>query len=392
MRILHVIPAIAARYGGPSAAITAMCAHLRARAIDAVIATTDADGDGRLDVPLDRETTWEGVPTWFFKRDFSEAFKYSRGLSQWLSRHVRDFDVVHIHAWLSHAPLAAARVCRRDGVPYIVRPLGTLASWSLGRKAWRKRFLLSVAGRSALHDAAAIHCTTDEEWRDLESSFGLQRGFVIPLGVDLPESVDRDPHVPYVLAMSRLAPKKNFEALIDAFVETRTASGKAWRLIIAGSGDDAYQRQLAAQVAARSADDVIQFAGWVSGEQKQQLLSGASLFALPSKHENFGLAVLEAMAAGCPVVISRDVQLADAVQNASAGWTVETDGPSLRLALEQAMSDASMREARGIAARALAARYSWNAVANRLIEMYDTIHRTAHASAASIIATGAPTR
>src|SRR4051812_48377431 len=113
MRALHVIPAVAVRYGGPSAAIVPMCRALIEQGIDAQIATTDADGDATLAVPLGTTTSWEGVPAIFFRRNISEAFKYSRGMAAWLDGHVASFDVVHIHAVLSHAPLAAAAACRR---------------------------------------------------------------------------------------------------------------------------------------------------------------------------------------------------------------------------------------------------------------------------------------
>src|SRR5689334_14855658 len=100
MRVLHVIPAVAARYGGPSAAIVPMCRALIEQGVDTTIATTDADGLERLAVTVGSMTSWQGVPAIFFHRTISESFKYSIGLSAWLRQHVADFDVVHIHAVL----------------------------------------------------------------------------------------------------------------------------------------------------------------------------------------------------------------------------------------------------------------------------------------------------
>src|SRR5205085_1067284 len=131
VKVLHVIPSVAPRYGGPSRAVVDMCRALRGGGVDTLIATTDADGEGRLAVELGRHTLFKDVPAIFFSRQWSEAYKYSRPLAHWLDAHVGDFDVVHIHAVFSHACLAAAKACRKRGVPYVVRPLGTLDPWSL---------------------------------------------------------------------------------------------------------------------------------------------------------------------------------------------------------------------------------------------------------------------
>jgi hypothetical protein len=103
-----------------------MCRALGSHGVDSLIATTDADGTARLDVETEQLVSYENVAAIFFARQWSEAFKYSRPLARWLGAHVAEFDVVHIHAIFSHACLAAAAACRKQGVPYVVRPLGTL--------------------------------------------------------------------------------------------------------------------------------------------------------------------------------------------------------------------------------------------------------------------------
>ena len=184
MKVLHVIPSIAPRDGGPSAAIAPMCRSLIEGGVDPMIVTTDADGPERMTVPIGVRSEWHGVPTVFFHRDFSESFKYSAGLARWLRGHVAEFEVVHIHAVLSHACLSAAAQCRRAGIPYVLRPLGTLAPWSLGQHPLRKRVAMAVGGRAAVEHAGAIHCTSNEEERGLKLAFPGVRTVVIPLGID----------------------------------------------------------------------------------------------------------------------------------------------------------------------------------------------------------------
>jgi glycosyltransferase involved in cell wall biosynthesis len=383
------MPAVAPRYGGPSQVIAPMCGALRDAGADVMLLATDADGRDRLDVSLGETTDWHGVPAVFFHREFSEAFKYSLGLSRWVRRHAREFDLVHVHAVLSHAPLAAAAACRRAGVPCIVRPLGTIASWSLTRKAWRKKLLLSLGARSMLAGAAAIHCTSEEERADIESAFGLRTGVVVPLGVDAeslrPTTDDFDARhaVRYVLALSRLDPKKNFELLIDAFAEAARSGTAAWQLVIAGSGEPAYQQALERR--ARESGAPIRFAGWVTGAEKRALLARASVFALPSKHENFGIAVLEALAAGVPAIVSRDVQLSAALRDADGGWIVDGSTGSLADALRDALAPDADLDGKSRRAQALAERFAWPAVAARMMTMYrDVLARHGRTAAAAV--------
>src|SRR5947207_6593750 len=219
MKALHVIPSVSPRYGGPSQALAQMCKALIALGVNTQIASTDAEPGGRIAVDLEKPTTHEGVPAIFFKKQWSEAFKYSPDLAHWLSESVSRFDVVHIHAVFSHACLAAARACRRHGIPYIIRPLGTLDPWSMRRRPLRKRLLWHLGVGQMLRDAAAIHYTTAEERRQAEDSLRLDHGVVIPHGIETESLQVRDnpslfrqrhpglDHAPYVLVLSRLHPK-----------------------------------------------------------------------------------------------------------------------------------------------------------------------------------------
>jgi glycosyltransferase involved in cell wall biosynthesis len=377
MRVLHVIPAVSSRYGGPSSALGPMCRSLIANNIDTFVATTDADGSGRLDVPRGTPTTWEGVPAIFFRRDCTESFKYSYTLGRWLRQHVADFDVVHAHAVLSYAPVAAASACRANGVPYVVRPLGTLDGWSLRQKHLKKKLFLAFGGARTLRDATAIHYTSAEEKRQAESALGIGKGIVIPLGIDEQQLLrpgvtgDERRHDRYVLVVSRLHPVKNLEALITAFAAIcRGRTESAWRLIIAGGGDADYTASLKRAAGRLSVEDRVSFVGWTEGEAKRRLIERASLFALPSFHENFGMSLVEAMAMGVPALVSREVHLAESIEASGAGWVTATDEASVRAGLIEAMSSDDARETRGRAARDFARTFSWTSVAAQLSQLY----------------------
>src|SRR4030095_11233042 len=87
VRVLHVIPAVAPRYGGPKTANAPMCRALSTRGVESVIATTDADGAGRLPVPIGERTMWQGVPANFFRNPFTRAVKYSSAVAHMVAPH-----------------------------------------------------------------------------------------------------------------------------------------------------------------------------------------------------------------------------------------------------------------------------------------------------------------
>lgn len=394
VRVLHVIPSVAPRYGGPSRAVVEMCRALRERGVETLIATTDADGEGRLRVEHGRHVSYDGVPVIFFPRQWSEAYKYSRPAARWLAANVGGFEVVHIHAVFSHACLAAAKACRKWGVPYIVRPLGTLDPWSLGQKRLRKTLFWHLGVRRMLHGAAAIHYTALPEQKLAEESLGLRRGFVVPLGVETdlsngangkhPEGPDAPilDKSPYILVLSRLHKKKGLELLLPAFLSVSGRDGFGqWKLILAGEGEGDYVESLR-QLAGDGVEGRIIFAGWLQGEKKRVALNGASVLALTSYQENFGLCAAEAMACGVPVIVSPHVNLAPEIEAAGAGWVTPLEKAALERSLTDALSDSEERKRRGLAGRELVRRrFSWGAVAEQLISSYESAARRAHAGA-----------
>lgn len=402
LKILQVIPAVAPRYGGPSQAIFEMCRALRQEGLDVLIATTDADGPSRLPVPVACVLEYQerpdhpGVRTIFFSGQWGERFNYSPALARWIEANVERFDVVHIHAVFSHPCLAAARACRKHGVPYIVRPLGSLDPWSMRQKPLRKRLMWQMAAGRMLAEAAAIHYTTGEEKKLAEDSLGLDRGVVIPLGIDLSVLQDtmasgafrRDDSspgdAPYVLALSRIHPKKNFELLIEAFVSlSKLPELAGWRLMIAGDGDADYLSSLQALAARLGGSDKVVFAGWLEGAVKVAALQGAALFALPSRQENFGIAAAEALACGVPVVVSEHVNLAPEIERVKAGWVTTLEPDCFARALAEAMRSEDERKRRGAAGKAFVEEHlSWARSASLLHKLYlTTVGETAPARA-----------
>jgi glycosyltransferase involved in cell wall biosynthesis len=384
LKALHVIPAVAQRYGGPSQAVFEMCRAIQRQGTDVLIATTDADGSGSLDVEMGKPIDYQGVRTIFFHRQWSKRFGYSLPLAQWLNNNVEAFDVAHIHAVFSHPCFAAARACRKRGVPYIVRPLGSLDPWSMGQKPLRKRLMWRVAAARMLHSAAAVHYTAREEQQLAERTLGLSRGVVIPLGIEMDKLNDtasagifRQRHESlgdksYILALSRIHPKKNIELLLEVFLSlVKQPEFECWRLVIAGEGEAEYKESLQSLVRRKGETGKVLFPGWLGGAEKASALQGAALFALTSHQENFGIAVVEALACGVPALVSERVNLAPEIESSALGWVFPLNETSLSVTLAEALRSDEERERRGRAGQQFVARqYSWAKVAGELTDLY----------------------
>jgi len=384
MKVLHVIPAVSPKYGGPSQAVITMCKALLAHGVEVQIVSTDAEPRGRMPLELETLTMYQGVPATFFAVQGKGSFTFSAQLARWLNENVSEFDVVHIHGVFSQACLAAAKACRRRGIPYLVRPLGHIEPWGLAQKPLRKKLFLKLGGARMLNHAAAVHYVSASERQLSEAALRLNHGVVIPLGIDFEpdlktaarEQNRARPGVPrpYVLVLSRLQPTKGIDVLLEAFLDARTDERlAAWQLWIAGAGSPAYEAALKRTVTELNAGGAVRLTGWLEGEAKAEALAGASLLALPSHHESFGLCVIEAMALGVPVLISPQVGVADEVSAAGAGWISEVEAKSLAQTLTAALSDRDELGRRGAAGRALARKFDWHHVAGKLAQLYEAI-------------------
>lgn len=367
MRVLHVIPSVSDRSGGPAAAIVPMCRALMHRGIEVLLLSTTDGLSGIRDA-----VEYKGVPAIFFKPKFGASFKYSRPLATWLNSNIKNFDLAHIHAVFNHSSVAASQACRKAAVPYIIRPLGTLDPWSMTQKSLRKRLFWQISGKGMLHDASAVHYTSEVEKLSTEGLLGLNHGKVIALGIDANSNGNgkRMFAEPYVLVLSRLHPKKGLDVLIDAFLSLlRKEKLGNWKLVIAGDGPADYVSKLKA--AASAHPDRIVFTGWLDEEKKHEVMGGASLLALPSHQENFGLCVMEALAHSVPVLVSPNVNLAAEIVAANAGWVAALDEDALAEKLVEALGNDDELAKRGRAGKQLSQKYSWENAATELVKLYE---------------------
>ncbi|WP_008310308.1 hormogonium polysaccharide biosynthesis glycosyltransferase HpsP [Leptolyngbya sp. PCC 6406] len=387
-RVLHIVPSISLVYGGPSQMVRGFAAALANAGAEVTVATTDANGDVDevpLDVPLGTPVSEEGYQVLYFRCAPFRRYKFSPGLLHWLWHHVRDYDIVHIHALFSPISSAAATLTRWRGVPYLLRPLGTLDPADLAKKRRLKQIYAALVERANLAGAAAIHFTSQQE-AEVSERFGTQPlDAVLPLGVsplppgagtvDIRDRYGIPPERPLILFMSRLDPKKGLDLLIPA-LETLHQEGWDFQFLLCGANPQNrdYEQQICQHIADSSLQARTTITGFVSGELKTALIQAADLFVLPSYYENFGIAVAEAMLAGLPVVISDQVYIWRDIQTGEAGWVCPCDREALTASLRSALKDPEERRRRGQRAIQVAqTHYSWPAIAQQAIALYDIL-------------------
>jgi glycosyltransferase involved in cell wall biosynthesis len=382
MRILYVLPSLSLKLGGPTQAAINFIANLRAQGIDCEVATTNDDGAELLEVALAQKILYQGIPVWFFQRDVRmKEFILSISLTKWLWKNIQNYDLIHTHYLFSSAPTTAALIARWYKIPYIMRTIGQLTPWALTQSYLKKQVYSVLIERSNLDRAAAIHCTTYEEAKDVESYGIFAPKIVLPLGVSfspvIPQSSQKlhklyniPDNTPIILFLSRFHHKKRPDLLIEAVTQLYE-EGHSVHLLLAGSGSNDYTQYLKDLVVSLHMSSQITFVGFVTGIDKQLLLQGSNIFALLSYSENFGIVVAESLAAGLPVVITPGIQIAPDIQSAEAGLVVVGELKEVKKALRQLLLSSELCDQLGKNGQALAqALYSWPIIAKKLIQFY----------------------
>jgi glycosyltransferase involved in cell wall biosynthesis len=242
---------------------------------------------------------------------------------------------------------------------------------SIAKRAW-----IALFERRNIDRAAAVHVTSEIESKELKE-LGLKprRIALVPNGVELPpiESPDNSTTKaasararPVILFLGRVNWKKGIDRLIPAIAHVPEAE-----LVIAGNDEENYRPTLETLAERSGVAERVRFLGSVARTEKWELLRKARMLVLPSYSENFGNVILEAMAVGCPVVVTPEVGLAPTVRNANAGLIVEGTPEKLAAAINILLQNPDQGRRMGEAGRRTAAeQFSWAAIAGKMEQVY----------------------
>ena len=346
LRVLQVIASIADVNGGASTAMWSTLDALRLRNVDVDLVTTNEDGLNRLmDVPFGRFIRRREHRIRYFPAR-GDRYTTSWPLAVWLLRHIREYDIVHIHGLFRFAPVAAAHAAIVRGVPYVLTLHNTLGDWGLrNRRPLLKKVSIGLIEGRMLDHARKVHLCSADELRLVSRVRPLgSRSTVFPLGIDFPQAAAEEApaqapeHESFagrkvVLFMSRIHEIKGLDTLITAFASVQKMHPETV-LVIAGTGDEKLVARLHALAQQVGVAQHTHWIGFVQGERKRNLLANATVFVLPSHSENFGYAVIEAMLAGLPIITTANVPAGEFAIGAGAGVIFDGTSEDLALSIE----------------------------------------------------------
>jgi len=374
-------------YGGPVRSISSLYEAIARLGTQVTLLTTDANSSGRVDVPLRRPVEVEGVTVWYFPCLMKDSFFYSPELAQAFKSVVGQYDLAVLEGLWAHAMGPAVAACRRFRVPYVIPLRGQLLPWSLRQKRLKKLLYLALFGQRYLNNAAALHCT-DQVEAEAAAAFGFGTPlFVVPNGVDIsrfknlpvkgtlrrlrgitPESV-------VLLFVGRLHRKKRPDIAVESLAAV-ASSGREVHLLLAGSDDEGLAPRIQAQAQKLGYNQAIHLLGLMQGEEILQAYADADLLLMPSEpeSENFGMAAVEAMAAGLPILVSDGVPVGRWAEAAGAGRMVPCSAEAFAEAVRDLLAKPELLKSMGQKSRTLVReRFDIGVVASQMLEQFQAI-------------------
>lgn len=388
MKVLQVVPSYypAIVYGGPIFSIHYMCQALARQGIQTYVATTNANGKRKLDVSTRLPVRFERN---YQVRYYDETIigRFSWMFTRRLWGDVKHCDLVHLQDVFSlHAAwtLILATVTRK---PVLVSPRGIFTKWALASKrSWLKKAWILILVRPFVRNTRRVawHATSEAERDEIQAIFPRVRIHVVPNGIDcavfnsapalsrseylarfMPNRAVALNRINVMIGLGRLHPVKGFDIAIKAF--HLLAGTRSDLVLLIGGSDSGSQRQLERLIEDLQLGGRVVLVGEVRGEDKIAFLKGADLFLLPSHSENFGMAALEALAAGVPVLASRKTPWGG-LEAAGAGLWVDNTAPAFAKAMSELLShDFSEMRTR---ARSYASQYDLGMIGATFKEIY----------------------
>lgn len=387
LHVVHVVASLAEASGGPPRSVVSLCERLGALGCRVDIVTLENEHYFGPAVAHDPAlVTVHRVPSRYFK---PLRLISAPGFARALARVAAGADLIHAHGiWLS-VNHAAAQVARRLAVPHVISVRGNFLPAALASSAWKKKLARRFFVDADVRGAGCLHATSPDEAR-LIRGLGFKNPIaVLPAGVTLPgfppEELSRRYAARWpelrgkrvLLFLGRVHPHKGIFYLAQAWAQL-ARQHPDWHLVVAGADEIGCQQEAQAQLAAAGGAGSCSFVGTVSGADKWALLAHCGLLTLPSRSENFGHAVAEALAAGRPVLTTDTTPWAD-LERFQCGWRIPVGAAALQqklsevLALPAAELDAMGR--RGI--QLIQTRYEATSVARQMRGVYQWLAKRA---------------
>ncbi|WP_299581779.1 glycosyltransferase [uncultured Sunxiuqinia sp.] len=362
MKILHTISTLDLSAGGPPKSVCDLAVKQAEQGHDVTVLAKATDH------PYLKHSPHPNLQLQFVNK---QSFK--QALHEVL---IKDsIELFHSHSLWSIPLHQMAQSARKNNLPYIISPRGTLHPWALNVKKWKKRLAMVLYQQKDLQAADCIQATSKIEaayFRNLKLKNPIA---IIPNGVDLQEfpvsTFKRTSDKRTVLFLSRVHSQKGLSFLVKAWQMLEPSYRSQWQLEIAGNGDEAYVASLQKQIEESGLSKQIHITGPQYGAAKLAAYHRADLFVLPTYSENFGVVVAEALACGVPVITTKGTPWEE-LNTGQAGWWIDIGAEPLTKTLTEAMLLGDKeRQRMGLnGSRLIEKNYSIQAVSAKMIDLY----------------------
>ena len=368
MNSLHIISSLKRSSGGTSTSSYTLVKGLQKEKL-ATDMVTFKPGDIREEM-ISTESFIHLIPTPKIRK-----WHYSRPAIKFIKEKISQYDLFHIHGIWEFLPNMAARYAGNSGLPYIITISGMLYPSALAINAKFKKLASMLFQYENLRRATVIHATCYQEYEYIRQ-YGLKNPVaVIANPLELPQNLpaispSEDSKVK-IGFMGRFNPIKNIDVLIEAWAKINKSNPtKELELILIGDGEKSYRETLQKQVKKHGLTNV-SFTGFLNGPEREAKLATLNYLVLPSKSENFGMVVTEALLYGVPVIASKGTPWGD-LDEYKCGWWVDNDVDTLSSTIGKAIHlDEKERIEMGKRGQALVEnKYSQSAVALQTKELY----------------------
>lgn len=341
MKIIHTSGSLEEEASGPSYSIPATAKATQSLGHDVHVMSVDtlnskANSTLRTDAKLGY--THHRFPHNFGTVPVLKSFNASRQMKKRLA--TARADIIHNHGlWLS-PNIYASEISRKYNIPLVITPRGMLAPQALKYSAKKKAIFSLLFQNRALQTADLYHATSEQEYQDIRQRGLKQPVIIIPNGINLPSITQQkmaetpESTQKTLLFLGRIHPIKGLDNLINAWSRIESIFPN-WTLIMKGPGDQAYISSLKQKTSDLNLKNVTLSNG-VFGEEKIMAYRSADIYILPSKSENFGMTVAEALSVGTPVICTNGAPWSG-LKTHKCGWWIEQDTNSLEACLRQAL-------------------------------------------------------
>jgi len=396
MNILHIVPYFypAWSYGGTPRVVFELCRELVKKGHNVTVYTTDVfDKDKRVeqsDVEIDDciEAEVEGIKIKYFKNisnslAFNQKVFISPAISKALKKNLKQFDMVHLHEFRTLQNAAAYKYLTKYKIPYVLSAHGSVLRL-MGKEFLKMLFDKSIGFKILKSAKRVIAVSNIEVEQYIKMGVERDRISLIPNGINISEFENADKvkgnfrrayklsDKKILLFIGRLNAIKGIDFLLNTFA-ILTKDIKDTILVIAGP-DDGYKSEIESRINLLKINDKVLLIDGLYGEDKISAMKDADMFIYPSRHEIFGIAPLEALICGTPVIVTENCGCADFLREANGGIVVKYQDISGLLDSIQNILD-KKEEAKKLASNGMELvqrQFNWNEITKDMIKLYKT--------------------